>query len=1222
MSTSDISSTLGSRFWVTSDNAGLAKVVSAASKAGCDDRGKILGGFSFSSVPSSDTTRLSLAHSGCADRLTAVFERAKSFASRFAEAAHPYNEALARKVGLYGNLPDIVTRLSLKEQAAADADFAPDSDVYSTRIADAVRVMHALLATNEFKAINDVKDLSEDQVDAITARLANAAVGVLKLMREDKVTIDSIFELSENNVYDLTHAADLYTVTAKTCEKAHDLIRSIRPFMSLPMLFKDDATKKECIDLISRIYDFRSRIASSLSVPTKPDPPTAANLEKAVRTMRETMRAFRYDVDVARGTTGDNAMTRFRRWMDDLGSSGKGRLAKADLDGEAKLIGELNKLLKENGLPDELAFQPLRDSQELQRATDLTHTANNQIRYYFSGHARKQDLFAAKAHKILDDMSVGDTRTVRLAVTASLAAELGIGDAALKASYTHDITIAKTLDGFAIIKFDGASLTGEAGVGDSLTGKKDKGAIDTTLSVSAKVEAGIGKKRAVTYRSANDLIVALKGKGDVLDVSHHSVHAVLGKIWMGVRTIGSFFVNAASKLGFREHHTRIDFVNYQSKLVSNGVLDATDTVLARTSRAVMSQESHSWVRSIEGKLSANLSIGTLKDDVEEDAEGIDDENMSKLFEAEAAVNGRVSKEFAVKTTHFRPLTESMAGRSLEWLIKETGPSLTPHSLDDVAIHMRSLETKMRRNELYFASLPRTANGRPSEEALRRFAENWKRFAATAELLKRAGEIFLKNATAVELCAAAGFASSIEKNVDSLNDIRARLKGQIESISSYLTERLNHPAVTLTDDEFRTHFLEETFSETVGSTTVSLGGSVSLTGLEGPLTEDISLPGDPLPANIDLNARRNALMDTLTPLDQQFSFAITQTEPSKTDDVRPWKNGIETDITVSFAVNMSTRALATRIVDQLLKAKGPFREDRPDLRNDLIEDLEFNLKWARADQINARANKALTNKLEDKFGKDVVGLDTESECDNRVSMTFHYEGTRLTRLFESETLTSTGKLGASVKLGAVSLGLSVSSTAQEESVTRSIYTPTSIDSILKVAEAFNQKDNGLSDFEAFTIHSAKGLFRALRAAQNYLEIDAPLDLSDPHAERDRDETVQRLKTTFGLLTLIARNKNLTDRAEQLHSEFGKAMDEIERMDFSDPDVALLNTEVDEDDTSTDAEALRKKIADEKNRIAEAAAPAARFLSLFAKVFTLAREAGLSAKDFNTAARGDY
>lgn len=1168
-------SQLGTRFWITTDTEALQ---TAYDELKVKDL-SILDRTGFDEIKTSDRHLFSYAQSGVTDKFGDVFGRAKAFASRIDLGSLNHNAELLDRLGGLEDLAKDIARLDLIHQQQ-ESGFKGEN--LHRDLSSIDKMLKIMLATSDFQDVV-ASALSEADLKAVRLSLFNATLGALKLVREGKATEDSILELAKGEIYDISKAADVYKLSVLSAQRAREIFVQKDELQYLARSHMGTPNASRIADLCNRIVmarEYRSRI---LDIPYKPVEGDAKSLEASIKDVRRHMRAFRYDLDRLTGNV-KGGMEGVRRWFDDLGGLKEDRNLSIDnFAEERRLVEELNSLL-----PEEERVQSCvsKDCCATLRATNLTHTANNEIRYYFSGKERSLDAFAEKAHKMLDEIPNGGEKTVRFSLGASVGVNAGGAKASVGGKYTHTARIERVDGEIKVTYLDEGALEANASVGFGTNdgdGFGANGPAEGTVTVgggvAGKASASAGRKRTVTYRSVSDFIADLRGGSDLIDQGHRSVRNCLGHIWKGIRKIGSLFLDLGVAFGFREHHSRMDQRQYMAQIRNDGVVRKMDEMFLNNGLSVKTSVSKAVVVSSSAGVDASLNIGLSKGPEEGD-DGSEMVSTYGLFGAGAGGSLSVSGDFKVNSTSYRPFSDSIANHRRAWLLDVLGGSTAytaPKTFNDSKILLKAIETRMRSLEAQIEAV-RVDGGLIPDDSLDVFASAWKKLAAEAELLRR--DAF----------------AALEREEVPTDDARYE---ELENIVGQIRSHLDRPNVGMTDEQYTNRFLETMFTSSNGSTTFAAEGHANIDVLDGltDIASDAVGLGDVGPGGVVegiVSTGVTGIKDTINPLSQSGSYKVSTTVKDHVDDPRPWANDTVKEIRIGIGTNTSSRALARMLADVYLKDGSV--GDRPDLWDAFVDDLEFNLKTAMMDAVGEVGQEIAGKGLLAFFGKDPGKLfNSKNEVNGDLALTFRFEGGRLTSIAESDTLTSTGSLGLKVNVGGVEIGLKSTSSVSLTVVSRKKLVNASLDKTLGLADTAIRAGSGVPTFKNTVAANSQSIFRIMRAVQCKGDVSDPKAVAaaenDPLFAKDVAACSRRREEALKILgDVMARTveapkgsheADLFDRAKHLLEKFMRDEAQLGGVDFA----------------STDAEGNQQRIT-----------VAAQYLCDLSSVFTLGREAG--------------
>lgn len=1148
----DISqSQLGSRFWITKDTESFQKIY---------DNSKLsVPSFSaphLTRVKASDRRMLSLTQTGVSDKLKNVFGQAKAFAEKIDVESHDfsYNTKLLGALGDENleSLAKSVVRILVQDEVLHGES---EPHKVQDEIGNAKNVLKLMLATDDFKDLLLAPNATAADKAKVRLALVNAAAGALRLVWDGNATYDSIFELSKGDLFDLAKGTDVYRLAVATAAKAREtfidaagLKDKVDGFIASNSLTYEE--RNSLLKALDDVVTAREEISGVLGkVKFDVGDGKTATVEKKLKEVRERMRAFRYDIDRKRGSV-KAGMEGVRRWFDDINGVQDGReKVEKGFAKEAEAVRELNKLLKlDPGANNRI--KTCLEADTTTEATNLTHTANNEIRYYFTGKERRLDVFSAKAHEVLGEMKNGESRTVKLTLGGTVAGKLGVADAEITGQYARTVKVSKSGGEYVLTLVEGAEVEGKAAFGASPEEHGVGGGVTGAAS--------IGGKKSVSYKSVSDLIADLKGEDQVVSATSNSTRLCLGNAWAGLKKVGKKIGNGllglATTLGFREHHSLMNQNAYQAALVNNGIIAGLDRMLAANQHAVKTVETKATQLSggFGGFVSGNVAA-------------------FGAFDVSGGVSAKYtySTDRSVESVAYRPLTEKLAFQSDESLLKIVGNDAfeAPHDLAEVKSRLKGMEERMRQLE---------GEAKP-EDCLDEFAGKWKKLAAESVLLVRQAEAFLAGYEGEE-------AQALRKEMLEIVDV--------------IAFHLDRPRVTMTDQEFDTRFLEKLFTD--DDATVTHTGEVTVSynvidGLTSMFNGGVGLPGEDdknLRASVAsrfVNGPTQTVVNTTLPTDQTVSAKVTTSHKARRDDVRPWVNDTSTDVEVSCSANLTVRAICLFVANQVFKGEGEDNDlsgEAPELKELFLDDMRSNLADAEKDFMEKSFFDVLGRKL--KLPKDgEFGSDYDNT--NYPTLKWHFENGRLVSISEVEKGVTKGSLSFGVEIHGVKVGLKAESTLTEVSMRRKMIVKPPLTAVLAKTETVLRAGKGLTSVEEFLDKDPESTPHTLYRLAKMFRADAVDKAKDPRFEKDSREA---RKTLTDVLTLLTKAKAKDEerfgyRVDALKANLDAAFKRLGEMNAAD-------------------------IGDEAKR-AKVLHLVARILTGISRAYTLAKEAGFKVGD---------
>ena len=1149
-------SQLGSRFWITKDTESFQKIY--------DNSKRSVPSFSapkLTRVKSTDRRMLSLTQTGTTEKLTNVLGHAQAFAEKFDDSspAFVYNTKLAEDLGcadlkkLAESVARILVQAEIQSKGKTEHKVAEETG-------NAVRMLKLMLASHDFKDLKLGNPVSDATKDKVSLALVNAAAGALQLVWDGKATYDSIFELSKGEIFDLAKGTDVYRLAVATAVKAREtfidragLEKKVDDKLGLsgvdPEEKRKNSTWREAMRHVEAIIAAREQICGVLgNVEYDVGDGKTATVEKKLKQVRERMRAFRYDIERKNGTAMAG-MEKVRRWFDDINGVQDGREnVRTGFADEATAIDRLNNYLGCTSADQK--FQTCLHAETTRKATNLTHTANNEIRYYFTGNERKIDVFSEKAHKIFDEMKSGESRTVKLTLGGKVGFGLGPADVDVSGQYARTVKVSKSGGEYVLTLVNGAEAEGKAAFGVSPDDD------EAGIGGGGTLFGSIGAKKSVSYRSVSDLIADLKGEDQVVSATSFSTRLVLGYAWAGAKWLGNKFLGLATKLGFREHHSLKDHNEYQAKLVNTGVLTDLDKMLAANQRAIKTVETSATQFSGGGGGFVNVNVGGT-------------------YTPKFGHTGKftASTDRFVKSDTYRSLVDALSNHSDGDLKKEMskGAAKIPDDLAEIKSRLMAMEGRMRELE----AKAEEAKSKKDEYGFSvpwqsSFAAKWRSLAAEAVLLNRKAESLLKE--------------------DGGDEAKAQYD-EVKEVAKFILPHLDRPQVEMDDQDFKDHFLEHLFTEDNGTVTYTHEETLQLNLLGnlpsmfdeafGMPTEDDGLLGSM--GNRLVHSPAETFVNTIVPGDQTISYKRTSSHKVNRDDVRPWVNDSSADIELSCSANLTMRAvmmLVAKIAFGKRQDKADMSGDAPELGKQFIDDMRSNLADAGLDVMEKSFFDVFKHKLSlPRAGK----LGSDYDNTNYPTLKWHFENGRLVSISEVEKGVTKGSLSLGVKINGVKVGLKAGASLTEVSAGRKALVRPPLTTMLAKAETLIRSGKGVTSVEkALSEKSPKTMYRLAKMFKR----DVAEDPKDPHLAKDRENAQKILKDAIRLLDKAKEGSKARfgDRVDVLKARLEGASNRLKDADL-----------------------------DNEEKRGEVLRDVARVLVDLSRAYTLAKEAGLKAGD---------
>ena len=1153
---------LFSRFWVSTDFKAVSRDYQAATGNRLSEIGgaPVQGPVQFTSE--TDTTLNLLVQKGGDSRYRNILGKAKAFAGKGADMNAAGNVALGLEISLESLSEDLAKMEKLRHNPKLLS-----VEVDEDEIAAAKSVLSTLLLSDECTSrCASGKPLSKAGVLA----LLNAGLGCLKLIEDGVATPESLFELMKGEVYDLTNPADVLKLSVQTARKARELFIDAEGVRETANAAKEyqrskleligagsEAIEQECarIDLLAEeVIAARARVVKMLDIEYNVGDGSKKTIEKAIDSVRERLRAFRYDCDTltmegvdAKPMTGRGE--RLRRFFDNLRGSKENRLDVAELRNVNRKEADFLDYLDENNIGD--GENPVRlkvavNRPWLDKVTSVTHFANNRIRYYFSGKEQKLEKFREKAYDVLGStFENGGDRDVKFGVGVKVKAGLGT-------QYGAEVSVEGELGGFRSahvhVEPGGGEITVtySIGVEASVKGKAEAGLSGGEKTeewsgvgegervwggeAGASASASVKRNRIVKYRSAEDFIADLSGSSDLVNATVYNRVACLGKIWKAVKGVGRLCNRFATWVGLRIAKSREDNSVYRSSLRNLGIFRSTDSMFAHKENVVKTMTGKSDTFSVGVGASVSASFGAGKSD--EDSTEVEKVN---LFEGGAKIGGTYSYEGRVKKNIYRTALETTRLQSNEWLKDRA---------EGWFANFRPLESPLtatfKNLEEEFAEIDRLAGEYSKQDGGERWKELGRRLRS---LVERA--VYLERGLGGEVT---------EEQREVIAGFAAKLVG---------------PDFKFPEEEFQDVMLEQTETSTAGRHTVSVdlhaewdffGGMTE--DKVGELAESHGLRDFGGVGSHTVNEMRAAL----TPVASDVTINYTYSKPSTMKDVRPWHNGAVHTFTIGMAPGLTSRGLceliAQKVVDKM--TDGEEKKGVKEIAKEVFDDFWGAMQESAGIDLTkdvadiplkelAKTHPEVADFLgRSVYGHDRAGLDFGVDSAYAKSVSFTWSGGRLTTMSISETTSVAGSVGFTIPIipGVVSVGASVSDKLTTVDIDRHALRKPNAGSLLAASENY-MRSGDHEGFKLFLTHNKPGVLRFLKSAQS--ERNAPEGdglFAEDHASFTN--LYRELESKLGDLadSVIAGNPDFADRINSVNSRLRSLKSELTRVDLND------------------------------------------------------------------------
>lgn len=1209
--------TLGSRMWVTSDLAALQGIFDQAEAIGGASNNPLeqVSAKAVPSVISDDAVLTSLAAGPTSAKLKGVFAGAKLLGRLIEKDADSKLQIercatnVATQLGIdREGLTKTIARMNrIVTHATSTLDLTDDE------LALAGNALDKILGSSEMERRSAKGELSKQGRLA----LANAALGVLKLMRDGVLGPDSTMELFDNELFDIAKPGDMLKLSAKTAQTARrlfvdeeslkGLVDHLQAEISQKLTGKEESFAANGLlfrlqSHINALIQKREDVSKILDFEPNFGDGSEKAVKKGLHDAKNAMRAFRYDFDQVTGRDMGK-MERFRRMIDNLHSrNGGGQVTRADYrelcDLEAQVTRLVDDISRACGLTEKIELPT--SAQTSERAANLTHATNNMIRYCESGVAAEKEKAIRSICEGLDGIaqdgglkkvSFGIGFDAKFAVKVSDAAEV---EAHAELKYERSATVSVDPGGgpLTVTYYDGGAVGADAkGTVGTWGDKKNVGAISGGANVAGKIGGGLGKGRTVVYASVRDFAEDVWGKRgeSVTRQKTFGQLLCLGRVTQGLRAIGHGVVNLVTAMGFRIHHTKVDAAAFRAQLRSSGALAATDRILAAPlhERVVkVSEKTFGQVRfnagvEAEVKLEKVHAFKSSEDDPE-----TKEAQLSDLFSGHAGIGYTGERTFGTKGAEFRSRLDSLRLQSREYLLERLDKLRTKADYADLVVpafqpdgssEVVSRTTRQKQFKALDENLSKledsTDNLSPDS------TDAWKKIARQYRFLSIQYALIEQEITSTLNALQEEDEVGNKEQIDALQD-------ELKNATAFFERRLTAPNLNMPDDVFNETLVDTTAHISRNSVRHKVEFSFGYSALTGTLAD---LAGDQIKGkgfNADIQrAEAATAIDAAggeLMLSNKITGSVSTQKPTSTTDIRPWRNVRTTDIAIKLNANLPVKAIVeavarkyidthldarevtpakqivqeTAILDGVTMLFGPFlKVGFTNLATLTIGEIVKQMAKGGAAGTAARLFGAPL--LEAATGAtEYAGLAVGGEMSFTKEFVFHFEGSRLASLALEDGEAAHGELGFRVPLApAAGFGVMMSSSVERKHVERWVYAHPSFDTMLSRTEDFLQAGNrqGLKDFLAHNSHGALRLVGLLGKDETSLA-----ESKDGHDLDDARAMRERHRLVTRALDNILRihagfGPGKVDRAKTILHDLELAAEALRKANTDSPDM---------------------------------------------------------------------
>ncbi|MBR4675724.1 MAG: hypothetical protein IKP00_14785 [Victivallales bacterium] len=1055
------------------------------------------------------------------------------------------------------------------------------------------------------------------------AALKNAVVGLASMLKDGKISEKAVLILANSNFYDASSRSDMLRLAADSAKKVKELFIGEARFNALIQQCKDRLTAKADTlsparkeQLEARMSDLEhlrdlaiaERKKATACIKTDFQFTDATGKVKSdnkyqkqqLDQIRDSLRAFRYDIDLLR-STDMKTMEKMRRFFDNARSSvdQSKRLTAEQFDTIRAKDNDFNNCLAElrdvlfDAVPAQEARQAEMDDYEkvsanvgrsdmidlddsCVAATKFSHLTNDRIRYHYSGVETRESVHFKAIHNELGEIAEnGGSRSVTF--KAGLDAFYGLGlfgaEAKVKAGFTGDVTAqinVSNANGTVSVTYSvgggvQASVKGNLGV-DPNSSVPQAG---LGVSLEAKGSLGGTYSTTKTYANLEEFAKTVSKLNMVLTPRPREVFYSYSKA--AIKGIGHVFMLGATLAGFRISRSKMDQVAYSASLRNRNVFgDMGGVFLKKRNVEVLGErkaisvkgglqfkgDGGLYFKTGDGSLGSNLAFGA----------GISGDYSRELY-----ASGKSYKSFAKSLmvcsalylqNSFEAEAAEMKGAWKDELVAIVNDG-AKNNVQGIAQSLSKLSVKL-------TELEESAIGKDGKDK-----EFWNDFAAKARLLAVATALLTKRADALDAGA----------------DGASEAKTAAKAAGEYIIPRLANPVVEIPPKVFQESFFD-VFNVTTPRTSRIVGTFNVHVDLLGNLFDEVKDTfrvgeddrGTFVGAigNPTANAAVGIIKDT-SGLSSKLEVRVTRENVvSKHKDARPWLNNGKTTLDVRVSANLPVRFIFDLVARYYVKHAGGLDEaDEAKWKKEFIDSLIDSVKLSAEDVAIDSAVPLMELTLGDaakKFpalGKLLGGADflkkkydSNYAFNDGVFKTLRFEfgpGGRFSGFTLAEDYDTEAKLEFTPgSYASINFSLSSKTSTNDWSV---IPKPT-VNSIMKRAADYASAGNP-QGFLNFLERNKRGVLRLVEAGR----LDAVPPPKDKYWQKDADSIKTTIEKCTQLLVEMAGKGGST--AEQAHGLLQPFLNAADAMQHHNEDI----------------------------RPADAINLAARFFDLAAKIYTL-------------------
>ena len=1022
--------------------------------------------------------------------------------------------------------------------------------------------------------------------------LKNAMLGLAEMLNDGTIREDAVIILADGKYYDAANRLDLLRLTADSAQKVKDLFIGKERYDALVKQCKDrlralgdniSQQQKQMIETqIAALEHFkneaiRMRTEATACIKTDYRIQDSSGKEKNERKfqkkqldqIRDSLRAFRYDIDRASGK-GMGMMEWVRRKFDNLRSSinqnritaihynnivendntfnDSLRIIREELDAAEQAVNPANpanhepqpemdvfeKVSGNVGLADTINSNDFAEA-----ATKLSHLTNDRIRYHYSGAEKREAAnFKAISDELGDIADNGGERTVtfKMGVKAMFDLNLFAADFKAKAGGVGEVK--------AKIKVDNADGTVNVtysigGNGEFSASTKvgsdpdnDKSPAGLGAKVEGKASAGLTRSVTKTYANLEEFAKTASRLNILMTPRPRELFYVWGKA--ALKGIGHLFVLGATVAGFRIHRSRMDQHAYSATLRNRNIFGKMGGIFLkkRNVEIIGERKALTFGGALQGKAKGGLYFeteGSLASNIEGELSGGID------YSREVSVSGKLYTSFAKSLTVCseaflkRKFDEDAANLHDDWknslvtLVNDTADGNAgkiTNALSALVEKLTQLEDSVLGNQ-------------KKDKAF------WQDFAQKAKLLAVATALLSKRAEAL----------------DDAVDGAANAKTAAKAAGEYIIPRLANPVVKIPTDVYRTQFFDIFEMAEPRTTKTVINAKFSYNALGNLIDEtmdDLGI-GEDAKETVEGNLKNTAASIGVDIAKDSIGLSGTielrftrENIVSKHQDARPWLRHGKMTFDLRLPANAPLRLIVDVAARHYVKSRGGLSElDESKWKQEFMDGLIDGLKNGVEDFAIENAPGLLDLSLGDiakkypAVGKFIGGVsflkekrDADYEFGDETLKTLSFEldnNWRFTSFKLAEDYDTEGKLELTpTNFIAIELSLG-SKTSVDDWKVFPMPKPTTL---MKRAADYCAAGNP-KGFVNFLARSKKGVLRLMDAAKT----NEPNRPDDKYWQKDKAAINTVIdECTAHLNTLATGNTTLAEQAKGLRQTF--------------------------------------------------------------------------------------